>query len=140
MQITREYIDESFLKMLGISLGEISFEDLWNHFVDRGDFKNLVVLDTKPVYNSNGYHIEPIPLVVEGKSNVYDLFYSETDIPQEFKKRMGLTYFITGKTKFIDDRPSSEIIVYGKRKNKNGQWSKISNQLVIYKIRNKEEE
>ena len=67
-------------------------------------------------------------------------FASETDIPQEFKKRMGLTYFITGKTKFIDDRPSSEIIVYGKRKNKNGQWSKISNQLVIYKIRNKEEE
>jgi len=65
MQITREYIDGRFLEILGISVGEISFEFIWNHFVDRGDFKNLTILDTKPVYNKNGYHIEPIPLVIE---------------------------------------------------------------------------
>jgi hypothetical protein len=139
MQITREYIDEKFLEILGITEGEISFESLWNHFVDRGDFKNLTILDTKPVYNKNGYHIEPIPLVMEGKSSVYDLFYSESDIPQEFKKRIGTLYYVTGKTRFIEDRPSSDLIVYGKRKNKNGQWSKINNQLIVYKIRDKEE-
>jgi hypothetical protein len=140
MQITREYIDERFLEILGISIGEISFESIWNHFVDRGDFKNLTILDTKPVYNKNGYHIEPIPLVIEEKSITYDLFYTETDIPQEFKKRIGTTYYITGKTRFLDDRPSSDLIVYGKRKNKNGQWSKISNQLIVYKIKAREEE
>jgi len=128
MQITREYIDEKFLEILGITEGEISFESLWNHFVDRGDFKNLTILDTKPVYNKNGYHIEPIPLVMEGKSSVYDLFYSESDIPQEFKKRIGTLYYVTGKTRFIEDRPSSDLIIYGKRKNKNGQWSKINNK------------
>lgn len=140
MQITREYIDEKFLEMLGISTGEISFESLWNHFVDRGDFKNLTILDTKPVYNSKGYHIESIPLIIEEKSILYDLLYTESDIPHEFKKRIGVKYYITGKTRFLDDRHSSDLIVYGKRKNKNGQWSKIDNQLIVYKIRNKEQE
>lgn len=140
MQITREYIDEKFLEILGIAKGEILFESLWNHFVERGDFKNLTILDTKPVYNKNGYHIESIPLVMEGKSSVYDLFYSESDIPSEFKKRMGTLYYVTGKTRFIEDRPSSDLIVYGKRRNKNGQWSKINNQLIVYRIKDKDQE
>jgi hypothetical protein len=141
MLITRENIEESFLKMLGLEPGEILFESLWNHFVDRGDFSSVILLDGKPLYNSDGYHIKPIYLDPEASDSVYDIFYTPNEIPLNFRKKIGDYYLITGKIRFMDDGgPASDLIIYGRRRNKNGQWKKSQNQLVVYKIRPKEQE
>ena len=141
MAITRENIEESFLKMLGLNLGEILFESLWNHFVDRGDFESVVLLDGKPLYNSDGYHIKPAYLDPEASESVYDIFYTPNEIPLNFRKKIGDDYLITGKIRFVDDGgPASDLIIYGRRKNKNGEWKKSQNQLLVYKIRPKEQE
>lgn len=139
MAITREDVEKSFLDMLGLAPGEILFESLWNHFVERGDFNNVVILDGNPVYDRDGYHIKPTYLDPEASDFVYDVFYTPNEVPDNFRKRIGNYYMITGKIRFIDDGgPASDLIIYGKRKNKNGEWKKSHNQLLIYKVRHKE--
>jgi hypothetical protein len=141
MEITRENIEKSFLDMLGLIPGEMLFESLWNHFVDRGDFNNVIILDGKPLYNNEGYHIKPIYLDPDASDSVYDIFYTPNEVPENFRKKIGNYYLITGKIRFMDDGgPASDLVVYGRRKNKNGEWKKSHNQLLIYKIRSKEEE
>lgn len=139
MAITREDIEKSFLDMLGLSQGEILFESLWNHFVERGDFNNIVIMDGKPLYDNQGYHIKPTYLDPDASDSVYDIFYAPNEIPDNFRKKLGTYYLITGNIRFLDDGgPASDLIIYGKRKNKNGEWKKSHNQLLIYKIRHKE--
>jgi hypothetical protein len=140
MAITRDNIEIAFLDMLGLSIGEITFESLWNHFVERGDFDLVVILDGKPLYNQNGYHLKGVYLDPEADDNLYDVFYTPVEIPDVFRKKMKSSYLITGKVRFLDDGISSDLVIYGKRKNKNGEWKKSHNQLIIYKIRSKEEE
>lgn len=140
MSITRENIEKSFLDMLGLSTGEILFESLWNHFVERGDFGTVVILDGKPLYNQSGYHLKPIYLDPEADQNVYDIFYNAEEIPDAFRSKIGSKYYITGKIRFVDDGISSDLIIYGKRRNKNGEWRKSHNQLLVYKIRPEAEE
>jgi hydroxymethylpyrimidine pyrophosphatase-like HAD family hydrolase len=139
MEITRENIEKSFLDMLGLATGEMLFESLWNHFVDRGDFNNVIILDGKPLYNNEGYHLKPIYLDPDAGDSLYDIFYTPSEVPEIFRKKMGNPYFITGKIKFVDDIVS-DLVIYGKRRNKNGEWKKSHNQLIVYKIRPKKEE
>jgi hypothetical protein len=139
-EITREDIEKSFLSMLGLETGEILFESLWNHFVDRGDFINVVLLDGNPLYNSEGYHLKPVYLDPEASDSTYDIFYTPLEIPDKFRGKIGNYYYITGRIRFMDDGgPASDLIVYARRKNKNGEWKKSHNQLIVYKIRQKEE-
>lgn len=139
MVITREDIEKSFLDMLGLIPGEMLFESLWNHFVERGDFNNVVVLDGKPLYNNYGYHIKPTYLDPEASDSVYDIFYTPNEVPDNFRKKIGNYYLITGRIRFMDDGgPASDLVIYCRRKNKNGEWKKSENQLLVYKIRHKE--
>jgi hypothetical protein len=140
MEITREDIEKSFLNMLGLDPGEILFESLWNHFVERGDFNNVVMLDGKPLYNMDGYHIKPIYLDPETSDSVYDIFYTPNEIPNGFRAKIGNYYLVTGAIRFMDDGGSADLVIYGRRKNKNGEWKKSHNQLLVYKIRQKEQE
>jgi hypothetical protein len=132
----KSHIDDFILQSLGLERGEIAFRDLWNHFVDRGDFYSIDIFDSAPLYiweknTKRKVFPDGVPHLSWPSNFMMDLFLDDKDLPAPFKKKLDNKYRITN-VRHYDDDFRSMVIVYGNRTKKNGEWTKNQFKLVEY--------
>ena len=132
----KSHFDDFILESLGLKKGVIEFRDLWNHFVDRGDFSNIDIFDSAPLYiweKNVRKKVFPngVPHLSWPSDFMMDLFLTDEDLPVLFKKKLDNKYRITC-VRHYDDDFRQMVIVYGNRTKKNGDWTKNQFKLIEY--------